>query len=880
MAGQPGDTVRGGAAERAAQTTEKMHYANTRPMSAPPLEHLIADYLRAFWPELPAKHIRMNTSGPKYSWAKDDDDNHTPLAYADLRAHAAGATTIGAHLHDSAGRCRIGMLDIDQGGRAAILAALAAAHKLGYTAYGLYYPAGARPGAEHDGGRLVVAFAHYAPYRDVRAALDQIRDAAGLPNDTEIWPGGGNAVALPFAYHVRKQTRGELLTHAAEPLDLTTDLAAGFALVLNLPLNGAPPAVSPIGDTPKTVTPVTVPRVSLGERAAGRASLDDVKARFNAAHPPAALLADYGAVQHSAKDFSCPFCDHSHPTTLFIYNERIYSRSPNCKIPQKRGLDPFGLYVRIEHNDNVTAALQDLNPIPPAPAPELLDTRDDAERWASQHATAVGTDYVLAPEELERRSLDAQRQQAARKARSQARMAQIAFRAAQLHTSTARAFVRAVWAYHQQRWEERAAPEHVDSNERIARSVLGLDRTPTKSELRRLQLAHARLIGRGYLVRTIRYRKGEHNTNCWQPGDGYMMIVAPDETITMVDHESDSCVDFVACEEGGNAEATETTPSGCASALDTGAGSSAAGPDNRTSAGGRAASAGAGLSAAPVASDSGDHDASRAEGPPAGESPTREARIADPAALLELLSFASYLRNLAAELSGQALDLAELAARPLADLEQLEAQLLADGAFVPIGNNSCAINAAGGACYDPAADWTAGGVLDLSQWRDPLELRQKAAGVDQAEPPQLLDLAPVAKQGAARHVRLLAKEKRRRQPRGELDAVDRYRLDLAGMEETQLAGELKKHQRTIAKFEGQHWLDRPDGPRDRLGLVEQEIDARDRYDQVRRRRSPFAAVTAPKAAGQLQLTLEAPSAGGFALSPAEPSPPLTSSLGP
>ena len=110
------------------------------------LDQQIADYLAGFWPELPPQHIQMNATGPrKYAWVKSDGQ-FVPLTRADLVAHARGEKAIGAHLHSN-GLARNGALDIDDGGLAAIGAALAAAHQLGVAAYGIYMP-----GAEHDGG--------------------------------------------------------------------------------------------------------------------------------------------------------------------------------------------------------------------------------------------------------------------------------------------------------------------------------------------------------------------------------------------------------------------------------------------------------------------------------------------------------------------------------------------------------------------------------------------------------------------------------------------------------------------------------------------------------------------------------------------------------
>jgi len=55
-------------------------------------------------------------------------------------------------------------------------------------------------------------------------------------------------------------------------------------------------------------------------------------------------------------------------------------------------------------------------------------------------------------------------------------------------------------------------------------------------------------------------------------------------------------------------------------------------------------------------------------------------------------------------------------------------------------------------------------------------------------------------------------------------AIDRYLVELAGMSESELAGELKKHTATLKKHSGAMWLA---GVRDRLKLVEHEIDTRE-----------------------------------------------------
>ena len=160
------------------------------------------------------------------------------------------------------------------------------------------------------------------------------------------------------------------------------------------------PAPQPAAQQARAIISLT-PR----QASSGRASLDDVKAEFNAKNRLPDLLAGYGAVQTSGKDYTCPFCKHSHTNTLFIHycektrSDRVYSRSPGCIVPQKRGLDSFGLYCLLDHNNDPVAAAKKLNPIEPRKrrqeAPPLVEQparkqtpqqAADAERKRAQRA--------------------------------------------------------------------------------------------------------------------------------------------------------------------------------------------------------------------------------------------------------------------------------------------------------------------------------------------------------------------------------------------------------------------------------------------------------------------------------------------------------------
>jgi hypothetical protein len=359
----------------------------------PTLENQVAGYLRGFWPAMPDKHIRMNASGPKYSWVKDKDDQHIPLTYTDLLSHAAGDKMIGAHLHNAAGLCRIGMLDIDEGGRPAVAASVAAALSLGYHAYGIYMP-----GKEHDGGRLVVPFAEFADYRSIRTIMEQIRDEANL-STKEIWPGGGNAVALPLGRNIRKGTRGELLMQSGEIVYLDQDLHAGIDLLLAMPSNAAPPVsnVNQVNSqqqerkqaTDKTdytqsertnrtpekvdVTIVTQKKadatvdatVATIKKASGRIDTKAIGAavreRYNESHDWPDLLSQYGGVEMRPGYWACNCgVDHEHDIQLAVTSQdKLISLSNRCKWASKdKAGDQFSFECDRAHGGNYRAAVE------------------------------------------------------------------------------------------------------------------------------------------------------------------------------------------------------------------------------------------------------------------------------------------------------------------------------------------------------------------------------------------------------------------------------------------------------------------------------------------------------------------------------------------
>jgi hypothetical protein len=83
--------------------------------------------------------------------------------------------------------------------------------------------------------------------------------------------------------------------------------------------------------------------------------------------------------------------------------------------------------------------------------------------------------------------------------------------------------------------------------------------------------------------------------------------------------------------------------------------------------------------------------------------------------------------------------------------------------------------------------------------------------------------APTGDEPAPRVLPVAPACSRARRPRGGISASDRYRADVALMDECRLAGEIKKHTATLKKHAGAMWLDQV---RAKLAIVQAELDER------------------------------------------------------
>ena len=352
-----------------------LHHAEKPHTRAPhKLDQQIADFLLTLIPAgRPRRLARMSRPGePRRDGTPRDkyEDISGELTRAMLINHAAGKVTYSYTL-DKDGKAKIGVSDVDQGGRAALLALLQAALELGVTAFAIENTGKGK----HQGGHLNCLFDAFYTATDIKALLVSIHERAGIPA-TELWPGSNQGIRGLFGFHQLDKTRGDLLLQTGEIVNLDSDLATGFDLVLNLPRNAAPPKA------PQETKPVAKPQPPQKATSAATAhempqnasyvlpdgridikAIDrDVRARFNKENNWSDLLGAAGGTEMRPDYWACNCgVQHTHDIQIAVTNQdKIVSLSPQCKwISQGKALDKFGWYVDHAHGGNYRVALED-----------------------------------------------------------------------------------------------------------------------------------------------------------------------------------------------------------------------------------------------------------------------------------------------------------------------------------------------------------------------------------------------------------------------------------------------------------------------------------------------------------------------------------------
>jgi hypothetical protein len=335
---------------------------------------------------------------------KYEDVYRTPFDRALIQKHLAGDVTYSATV-DNNGTTRIGAIDVDYGGRAALQACLDAARLRGIVAVAIE----AEPGA-HTGGHAVAFYGISVSAEAATYQMRQIAADAGLPEKTEVWPGANQGIRILFGVHRITGKRGTLLTQSGELLNLDNDqeLPAALDLVMALPMNPAPPD-PPKVERPTTLRTPTERKISTGESAAEQMRLQERYAQARTylidTYDLVTELENAGAVQ-TRDGYSCPFCEHSHDTTLTIAPSGTagYSHSPTCLLSSARGFDVTNVLMLSGRYANFDKLARALAPhcFPPPAAPTV------------SKRTFVGPGAPT-PAERKARAADAQRKRDARK---------------------------------------------------------------------------------------------------------------------------------------------------------------------------------------------------------------------------------------------------------------------------------------------------------------------------------------------------------------------------------------------------------------------------------------------------------------------------------
>ena len=696
----------------------------------------------------------------------EDLPKSAPFTLSNLIDHARARVTWSCTL-DQNGLSYAGVIEIDAGGRDALLRTLAACERRGIVAFAFE-----QIGKDHKGGHVWFLFSEPAPTADVRALCRAITNDAGLPPDTELWP-QNQGLRPPFGYHQTNQTFGNLVLQSGELIALDTELTAGFTAVRTLPRNSTPPA-TPVEQPNRVQSALkaapagaTTPQHTTAGRIDTQAIGAAVRARFNQENEWADLLSNAGGTEmRDGWQCNCGYT-HTHPVQLAITSrDKIISFSPNCAwAPHKESghaLDKFGFAVAQTYRGNYKAAMEALARqygLWVEPTRQRQPEPAEPERRQQTHAQAA----------------DAARKRAERIRRASTIINDIRTRANADITMDAQA--RRMLEVHLQL---------VGQDCKHTKSVIGQAHLAGYSE-RNAQIGNAYLVEHGYIKRTLR---GSKETALWTLLESSAHTITRPQNINigvipetgegspMYIHESDSYSNLRASEP--RAQAPELPALGEADTLDTWQA---------------------------VCDEHG-----------AAELAFLDTPAAEPDAGL-----LSYVRGLAREVGAlgyeHGWELRDYLDWNDSKLEQevqrLEALLRCPPNWRIPGFHDAEQPEL--ATYEPTK--TAGAYTGQSKhyadfaqrwaWsNEAIRVIDAPAEVGEVEQAQL-DAPPVVRPATRR--------------RNEVSALDRYRADVALMSESQLAGEIRKHTATLKKHAGAAWLPQV---RDKLAIVQAELDDR------------------------------------------------------
>jgi hypothetical protein len=294
------------------------------------------------------RHVKMNSKGAtaKYSYVKrydgpdDEEGEHLPITDGEIHEHIDGLATYGVILIGADGLASAGLAEQDAGGEDRARRLIEAAQ-----ARGVHLAVIVCKGSDgRDGCHPWVLYnGRYDPAH-IRHQMEQVAQDADASTD-ELYP-SLKAIRLPGGRHTHTNDYGRLLLSTGERYDMNdpAERVAGFIAWAALPLNEAPPE-------PPKPTPQPIERkITRGEQAAEDMAIAE---RYAAAR---AWLRDHydlvselegAGAKKTRNGYACPFCTHTHTTTLTIApgSKAGFSHSPNCKLYSRKGFDATNVLI-------------------------------------------------------------------------------------------------------------------------------------------------------------------------------------------------------------------------------------------------------------------------------------------------------------------------------------------------------------------------------------------------------------------------------------------------------------------------------------------------------------------------------------------------------
>ena len=336
-----------------------------------------------------------------------------------LAAHIRGQATYGAVLIGRDGLAGAGVVELGHGAAETAERVRAAAQALDVSMFSIV----GKGAGGHDGSHSWALFAEHVEPERIKALMQAIVAAAGLPARTETWPSGQN-IRLPFGVHTHTGRRGIYVDTSGANFDLDSPegLVAGVSAARALARNEPPPSLP----EPEPPPPARVVAVRLSPRR-NAGGVKELIAAFNCDHPIEALLGGYGATQ-TRDGWACG-CGvaHTHATQFAVTSgNRAVFFSPRCRWAPGRtdrngrpGADSFDLFTTVEYRGDKAAALRALRAVEPPRPRDFPTSPDEVDRRQSDGGR------------VEARRRDAERKREARRSEADATLQEVRDRAAE-----------------------------------------------------------------------------------------------------------------------------------------------------------------------------------------------------------------------------------------------------------------------------------------------------------------------------------------------------------------------------------------------------------------------------------------------------------------